>query len=121
MFVDAQNGFTRDMGSIPITSTIFRFTKINYMKGDPNRQSVGFAVVKDTNMERNYPIKLGNNKLVLYFEDGFKEFMIPEHVRQTYNKIAMSNGKVYLNGYMFDPKTKQWSRSFRSLLIGLFI
>lgn len=40
------------------------------------------------------------------------EYPIPEKVRSKRNTIIVLNGKVIVNGFIFDPKTGEFKRKF---------
>lgn len=71
-------------------------------------------------MDRNPQVKLGNIFLTVY-KDKRTEYIIPEYVRRKNNKIAVTNGEVYLNGYWLDQKHKDWVWTFKAWVISLVL
>lgn len=72
---------------------------------------------------RNNPVKIGNNVLtfVTPYVGDKREFVIPEHVRRTYNKVSVSNNTVYLNGYKLDADTGEWRWSLKAKILDLIL
>lgn len=72
---------------------------------------------------RNNPVKIGNNVLTFYepYKGRRREFGIPQHVRRTFNKIAVSNNVVYLNGYKLNTETGEWKRTIKSIYINFLL
>jgi hypothetical protein len=92
---------------------------------DPSRRCLEYLFEGIGMSESRDPIKLGNNKIVVYdsYSSKKKEIEVPNYVRKSpfKTKVAASGGKIYYNGYVLDVETEVWKKSFRGFLICLLL
>lgn len=65
---------------------------------------------------RNDPIKIGNRKLVVYGQDGWREYTIPDFVHKSRNRVVVSRGRIFVNDY--ELVGQNWIWSFRAWVMG---
>lgn len=68
---------------------------------------------------RNDPIKLGNNVLIVFDSLRGKriEYVIPDNVRRTHNRVAVASGRIFLNGFELNQASGKWKRTFRAKVV----
>lgn len=49
------------------------------------------------------------------------EYKLPDNVKSTHNRISMINGKIKVNGYLFDPVTGTFTKSYSTLVFIILV
>ena len=96
------------------------------MDDDPSYLETSiFRLCMGEDMGANDPIKLGNNVITVY--DAYKgkrvTFEVPAEIRRSpfKNKVAMSKGVVYFNGYRLNQNTGEWEWSLKGWILKVIL
>lgn len=67
--------------------------------------------------ERINPIHIANNVVTVYINGKPKDIDLPDDMKVEQNVISVSKGRIYLNGFVYNEKTKKWDWTIRSFLV----
>ena len=73
--------------------------------------------------KRNNPVRISNHVVVVHtpYSKRAREYRIPDHVKETYNRVVVANGKICVNGYELNEDTGEFKKTIRSRLIDLLL